>query len=239
MMAEKCRKEVWCMFATLVNMVAVVFGALVGLFLKKGLPSGARTLVMEVLGLCTIVIGMKMAVTAENDVIVVLSLAIGGLIGFALKLDHHMEQLGVNLKKRVGSQNNDFVEGFVSASLITCVGAMAIVGSFEAGINGNYSVIFVKSVLDMFLAVVLASTYGEGVVFAGLTILIYQGALTLMSGFLAPILTPDVIAYIGASGGVLIIAIGLTVSGIKEFKTINMLPGIFIAPILAQIANLF
>lgn len=227
------------MLATVVNTIAVVFGALIGFFLKKGLPMEARTLVMEILGLCTIVIGMKMAFSAENDVVVVLSLAIGGLIGFALNLEKRMEGLGVSLKKCVGSQNNDFVEGFVSASLITCVGAMAIVGSFEAGINGNYNVIFVKSVLDMFLAMVLASTYGEGVIFSGLSILVYQGSLTLLSGFLAPVLTPDVITYIGASGGVLIIAIGFTVAGIKAFKSINLLPGIFIAPLLAYVASLF
>lgn len=217
--------------ATLVNALAMLLGASVGLLLKKGIPDGARVVVMQVLGLCTIVIGLRMALAAENDVIIVLALAAGGLLGYVLRLEDRMNGLGVSLKNRVRSSNSDFVEGFVTASLITCVGAMAILGSLEAGINQDYSILFTKSVLDMFLVMVLASTYGSGVLFASGSVFLYQGAITLLSGFLAPYLTESIVAYISASGGVLIAGIGISLSGIKEIKTVTLLPGIFIAPL--------
>lgn len=220
------------MFATFVNAIAMLFGATLGLFLKKGIPDGARKLVMQVLGLCTMVIGLRMALAAENDVVIVLALAAGALVGYTLKLDERMNQLGLLIKNRVGSANSDFVEGFVTASLITCVGAMAIVGSMEAGINQDYSILFTKSVLDMFLVLVLASTYGSGVLFASLSVFLYQAAITMLSGFLAAYLTDPIIGDISASGGLLILAIGLGLANITDIKTINLLPGIFIAPFL-------
>lgn len=224
------------MIAAVVNALAMLLGASVGLLLQRGIPEAARTLIMQVLGLCTIVIGTRMALDGENDVVIVLALAAGALVGYALKLDARMNQLGVALKMKIRSGNNDFVEGFVTASLITCVGAMALVGSIEAGINQDYSIIFTKSVLDMFLVLVLASTYGSGVLFASLSVLIYQGSITLLSGILAPYLTSMIVGYISAAGGVLIIGIGLTLANIKEINTVNLLPGIFIAPMLGAIA---
>lgn len=222
------------MLATIVNCLAVVMGSLIGFFLQKGIPQKARQLIMEVLGLCTVVIGLKMAFQADNDVIVVLALAFGAVIGYVLKLDTRMNQLGLGIKKRMSSENGDFVEGFVTASLIICVGAMAILGAVEAGINKNYSILFTKSVLDFFLVIVLASSYGGGVIFSAAVLFIYQGLITLSAGFLAPFLTESVLAYLSASGGVLIMGLGLSLAGIREFQTINLLPGVFIAPFLAH-----
>lgn len=220
------------MLGTIVNVLAVMIGAVLGILLKRGLPEGVRTLVMQANGLCVIVIGLRMALTSPNDVVLVVSLSLGALIGYACHLDRRINHLGVQLKRLVRVNDSDFVDGFVSASLIYCVGAMAIVGAFEAGINQNYDVLFVKSTLDGIMSIVLGSTMGIGVFFSGLPVLIYQGALTLLASFLEPFLTDSVVEYLTASGGVLIMGIGLSVAGIKEIPTINLLPGIFIAGII-------
>lgn len=220
------------MLGTIVNMLAVMIGALLGLFLKRGLPEGVRTLIMQANGLCVMVIGLRMALTSPNDVVVVVSLSLGALIGYACHLDRRMNNLGIQLKRLVRVNDSDFVDGFVSASLIYCVGAMAIVGAFEAGINQNYDILFVKSSLDGIMSIVLGSTMGIGVFFSGLPVFVYQGSLTLLASFLEPFLTDSVVDYLTASGGVLIMAIGISVSGIKEIPTINLLPGVFIAAII-------
>ena len=215
---------------TLVNAGAIVLGALLGLLLKRGLPTEVRNLVMQVNGLVVMMIGLKMALESPNDV--VLGLSIGALIGTALRLDDRLNHLGMTIKARLRVQDSNFVDGFVSASLIFCIGAMAIVGSFEAGVNHNYDVLFVKATIDGIMSIVLASTLGVGVAFSGAAVFLYQGGLTLLAGVLEPVLTDQVIAYMSSSGGLLIVAIGLSVAGIKEFKTANLLPGMFICGLL-------
>ncbi len=217
---------------TLVNAGAIVLGALLGLLLKRGLPTEVRNLVMQVNGLVVMMIGLKMALESPNDVVLVVGLSIGALIGTVLRLDDRLNHLGMTIKARLRVQDSNFVDGFVSASLIFCIGAMAIVGSFEAGVNHNYDVLFVKATIDGIMSIVLASTLGIGVIFSGAAILLYQGGLTLLAGVLEPVLTDQVIAYMSSSGGLLIVAIGLSVAGIKEFKTANLLPGMFICGLL-------
>lgn len=226
------------MFAAIVNMLAIIICAILGLFFKKGLSEKAKDTVMQGTGLMIVIIGAKMAVGADNDVIVVLALAIGGLIGEALKLDVQMEHLAVKIKKLCHVNDGNFVEAFVSASLIFCVGAMAIVGSIEAA-YGNYDVIFVKSALDGIIAMVLASALGIGVAFSGAAVLIYQGSITLLAILVGSILTDTVISYLSAAGGVLIIGIGLTTAGVKNFNTVNLLPGIFLAALFGGLLQLF
>lgn len=220
------------MLGTFVNVLAIVLGAFVGLLLKRGLPAEVRNLIMQVNGLVVIMIGLKMALKSPNDVVLVVGLSLGALIGALLKLDDRLNALGGHIKKALRVQDSNFVDGFVSASLIFCIGAMAIVGAFEARVNHNYDVLFVKSTLDGIMSIVLASTLGVGVVFSGVVILIYQGGLTLLAGVLEPVLNDQVIAYMSSSGGLLIVAIGFSVAGIKEFKTANLLPGMFVCGIL-------
>lgn len=217
---------------TLVNAGAIVLGALLGLLLKRGLPTEVRNLVMQVNGLVVMMIGLKMALESPNDVVLVVGLSIGALIGTALRLDDRLNHLGMTIKARLRVQDSNFVDGFVSASLIFCIGAMAIVGSFEAGVNHNYDVLFVKATIDGIMSIVLASTLGIGVIFSGAAVFLYQGGLTLLAEVLEPVLTDQVIAYMSSSGGLLIVAIGLSVAGIKEFKTVNLLPGMFICGLL-------
>ncbi len=226
------------MFAAIVNMLAIIACSILGLLFKKVLPEKAQDTLMQGMGLMIIIIGAKMAVGAENDVIIVLALAVGGLIGEALKLDLHMENLGVRVKKLCHVNDSNFVAAFVSASLIFCVGAMAIVGSIEAA-YGNYDVIYVKSALDGIIAMVLASTMGIGVAFSGAAVFVYQGAITLLATLAGNVLTDTVISYLSASGGVLIIGIGLTTAGVKNFNTVNLLPGVFLAAAFGGILQLF
>ncbi len=226
------------MFATIVNMLSIIICAILGLFFKKSLSEKAKDTVMQGTGLMVVIIGAKMAVGADNDVVVVLALALGGLIGEALKLDLRMENLAVKIKKLCHVNDSNFVEAFVSASLIFCVGAMAVVGSIEAA-YGNYDVIFVKSALDGIVAMILASALGIGVVFSSVAVLLYQGSITLLALLVQGILTDTVISYLSASGGVLIIGIGLTTAGVKNFNTVNLLPGIFLAALFGGLLQLF
>ena len=226
------------MFAAIVNMLAIIACSILGLLFKKVLPEKAQDTLMQGMGLMIIIIGAKMAVGAENDVVIVLALAVGGLIGETLKLDLHMENLGVRVKKLCRISDDNFVEDFVSASLIFCVGAMAIVGSIEAA-YGNYDVIYVKSALDGIIAMVLASTMGIGVAFSGAAVFVYQGAITFLATLAGNVLTDTIISYLSASGGVLIIGIGLTTAGVKNFNTVNLLPGIFLAAAFGGILQLF
>lgn len=226
------------MFAAIVNMLAIIACSILGLLFKKVLPEKAQDTLMQGMGLMIIIIGAKMAVGAENDVVIVLALAVGGLIGETLKLDLHMGNLGVRVKKLCRISDDNFVEDFVSASLIFCVGAMAIVGSIEAA-YGNYDVIYVKSALDGIIAMVLASTMGIGVAFSGAAVFVYQGAITFLATLAGNVLTDTIISYLSASGGVLIIGIGITIAGIKKINTVNLLPGIFLAAAFGGILQLF
>lgn len=220
------------MFATLVNMVAILLGAFLGMGLKRGIPDQVKNTIMQGLGLAIMVIGLKMAVGADNDIVVVISLVIGGILGEWVKLDKKLDNLGALVKKKLKVNDSNFVDGFVSASLIFCVGAMAIVGSIDAGLRGDYTVLFLKSTLDGIVAIVLASSLGVGVACSALMVLVYQGLITLLAVYLQNILVGDVISYMTAVGGILIIGIGMGIANIKQINTINLLPGIFVAVIL-------
>lgn len=220
------------MFATLVNMVAILLGAFLGMGLKRGIPDRVKNTIMQGLGLAIMVIGLKMAVGADNDIVVVISLVIGGILGEWVKLDKKLDNLGALVKKKLKVNDSNFVDGFVSASLIFCVGAMAIVGSIDAGLRGDYTVLFLKSTLDGIVAIVLASSLGVGVACSALMVLVYQGLITLLAVYLQNILVGDVISYMTAVGGILIIGIGMGIANIKQINTINLLPGIFVAVIL-------
>ncbi len=223
------------MIATLVNAVVVVLCALLGNFLQRGFPEKLRTLMMQILGLCVIVVGLRMVLDVSNDMIIVLSVAIGTVIGHFCHLDRHLDNLGIRVKTLAKVDDARFVDGFVSASLLFCVGAMAIVGSFEAGLNGNYSIIFTKAVLDGIMAIVLGSTLGIGVAFSAVAIVVYQGALTLLAGLLSPVLTDLVVSYMSAAGGIMIMAIGVTTAGIKDINTVNTLPGLIVAAVIGAL----
>lgn len=227
------------MLATFVNAVVVIICALLGNLLQRGFPDKLRSLMMQVLGICIVVVGLRMVLDVDNDIVIVLSIAIGTVIGHFCHLDRHLDSLGERVKTVAKVDDARFVEGFVSASLLFCVGAMAIVGSFEAGLNHNYSILFTKSVLDGIMAIVLGSTLGIGVAFSAIAVIVYQGALTLLASLLSPVLTDLVVSYMSAAGGIMIMAIGVTTAGIKEINTVNTLPGLLVAALLGFLMPMF
>ena len=191
------RKRVWDM-GTIINVIAVVIGGGIGLFVKGGLPSRMRDLLMQALGLCTMFIGISGAISGMMKVegatlisggtmLLIFSLGIGALLGEALRLEDRMEALAEYLKKLTKSSDSRFVEGFVSNSLIICVGAMAVVGALQDGLLHDPTMLITKAILDGVISMVFASALGIGVIFAALPLLIYQGGITLLASFMAPI----------------------------------------------------
>jgi len=160
--------------------------------------------------------------------VVIFSMAIGSALGEMINIELKLEQLGKWVENRMGDSGEGFTKGFVTASLIYCVGAMAIVGSMESGLSGNHQTLFAKSVLDGVTAIIFASTFGIGVLFSALSVLIYQGTITLGASMIKPFLVPAVIQQMSAVGGLLIVAIGINMLDIGKIKIGNMLPAIFL-----------
>jgi uncharacterized protein len=220
---------------SIVNAAAIIVGSLTGMALHGRFPERFRHIVFQGLGLCVLLIGLQMALTVKNPLLLIFSILLGGLLGELLRLDKAFERLGERAKACLHSANPDFTEGLITASLIFCIGAMAIVGSFDEGIRGDATVLYTKSILDGFGSVALASTFGSGVLFAFVPVLLYQGGLTIFAGIFQQHFTPMVISQLTATGGLLILGIGLTLLDIKRVNLSNLLPSLVIAVLLALI----
>ncbi|WP_462324712.1 DUF554 domain-containing protein [Desulfoplanes sp.] len=213
---------------TLVNAMAVILGSVAGLLLRERFPERIRVVAFQGVGLCVLVIGMQMAFKSDNVLIVVVSVLLGGIAGELLQLEKLFERLALKLKRVIRSSNPLFTDGLVSASLIFCIGALAIVGSFDEGIRGDHSLLFTKAVLDGFTSVILATTYGVGVLFSAVPILVYQGSLTLFASSFQTVFSPEIISQLTATGGVLILGIGINILEIKQIRISSMLPSLVI-----------
>jgi len=220
---------------TLVNTVTVIIGSLIGLAIGSRFTEKIKTIVLQALGLCTLLIGMKMAFKTENVILVIGSLALGGIVGELLKIEDGLERIGDIIKSKVKSNSSTFVLGFVTASLVFCVGPMTIVGSIEDGISGDASTLYAKSMLDGFASIAFTSSLGVGVLFASLTVLIFQGALTLLGSQLTFLLEPRILNELTATGGLMILGIGFYLLDIKRIKVGNLLPSLVFVVILALI----
>jgi len=223
------------MKGTLVNTATVILGSSVGLLVGVRLPEKINTIVMHALGLATLLIGFKMAFKTENILLVIGSLAIGGIIGEILKLEEGLEKLGDFIKKKVKSESGSFVLGFVTSSLVFCLGPMTIVGSIQDGVSGDASVLYAKSLLDGFASMVFASSLGVGVLFSSLTVLLFQGSLTILGSRLSFLLRPAILNELTATGGLIVVGIGIYLLGIKKIKVGNFLPALAVVVILALI----
>jgi uncharacterized membrane protein YqgA involved in biofilm formation len=222
------------MLGTIVNTLAIIAGSLIGLFFKGGIPEKYSKTIMHAIGLAVILIGLKTALKTDDILIIIISLALGSVIGELLRIEDRLEGFGKWLGRLVSGDNEGVAKGFVTASLIYCVGAMAIVGSLESGLSGNHQTLFAKSLLDGIGSILFASTLGIGVLFSAVSVFLYQGAITLAASTLKHFLTPVVVAQMSTVGGLLIMAIGLNLLEIKKLKIGNMLPAIFI-PLIYQI----
>ena len=225
------------MLGTIVNTIAVIIGAVIGMFLKKGIPQRLSDTMMKGLGLCTFFLGISGSLDGQNSLILIISIVVGALIGEGIDLDAKLNQLGNWLENRFKSKDGSKVsvaEGFVSASLLFCVGAMTIVGSLQSGLQGNHEMLFNKSMLDFVAAIIFASTMGVGVMLSAAFVFVYQGAITLLAQWVAPVLSDVVIAEMNCAGSVIIIGIALNLLEITKLKVMNYVPAIFIPIILCQ-----
>jgi len=227
-------------FGVLVNAAAVIVGSLLGLLSKQGIPHRLTEAIMIGLGLCTVYIGITGTLKGENALILIFSIVTGAIIGTWLDIDKQVNAFGDWIGKRFKTSGNSvsIAEGFVTGSLLFCIGAMAIVGSLNAGLSGDNEMLFTKSVLDFISSIVLAASLGIGVLFSAAIILVYQGSIVLLAQFLKPILTDATIAEITCAGSLIILALGLNIVGITKIKVANYLPAILVAPILSWLAAL-
>lgn len=227
------------MLGTVVNALAIVAGGLVGLCCTRGIDDRYRQTVLQGLALCVLLIGGKSALSSDNLPVVILSLVVGGLVGEWLAIEARLESLGRWIEARFADGSaggGDFARGFVSASLVFCVGSMAVVGSLESGLAGNHRTLFAKAIIDGVAALIFASTLGRGVLFASVPVLVYQGAITLAAGLLRPLLTAAAVADMSAVGGLLIVAIGVNLLGIARIRVGNLLPAVFL-PLAAHLVR--
>jgi uncharacterized membrane protein YqgA involved in biofilm formation len=215
------------MLATLINALAIVLGSILGLLLKKGLNKKYETAVFSAAGVVTLVIGMQMAFKSTHMLAFALALIIGGLVGTLLNVEGGILSLGEVLKRRFAkADDSSFAYGFLSASVLYCAGAMAIVGSFKAGTEGEYGILLTKSALDGFMSIIFASAMGIGVAFSALSVLVYQGILTIASVWIAPYVSPLMLAEVTGIGGALVIMIGINLLELKKLKTGDFLPAL-------------
>jgi hypothetical protein len=220
---------------TFVNVAAVLAGGGLGLLIGGRLSERMRGIITDGLGLATLVIGMRLAWKTENVLIVIGSLVAGGIIGEWLDIEGRLEALGNWLKARVRSGEKRFVPGFLTASLVYCVGPMTIVGSIQEGLNGNAEILYAKSMLDGAASVAFASSLGMGVLFSALTVLVVQGGLTLLGSRLAFLLHERILAEVTGTGGVLILGIGLLLLDVRKLRIANLLPALPLAALLAAL----
>ena len=216
------------MTGTIVNVAAISAGALVGRYAGRFIPNRMRQTVMAGLGLTVLLIGLQLALKSKQPMIVIGSLILGGVLGELLQIEARLEAFGLWLQGRFSGAGN-IAEGFVAASLLYCVGAMAIMGALQDGLNGTPTILYAKAALDGVASIALASTLGIGVLFSALSVALYQGGITLAAESAKVLLTDTVVLEMNAVGGLLIVAIGLDLIGVKRLPVGNMLPAVFVA----------
>lgn len=224
------------MKGTLMNAVAVAGGALLGMIIKKGIPERYQKIVMQGLGIATLIIGIQMAVKTQNMLILIISFVAGGLVGEWIGIDNGLQRLGNWVTEKLGSKYGHAGEGFITASLLYCIGAMAIVGSIQEGLTGDATTLYAKSVIDGVYAIVFGSVLGIGVALSSISIIIYQGLITVLAQQASGLFSDAVVREVTAIGGALIIAISLTFLEIKKLQIANLLPAIPIAAIISLLS---
>lgn len=223
------------MIGVIVNTLTVVAGSIIGLLAKKLIPEGWSDFIMKGIALCVIYIGIDGAMSGENTLIAIISMAVGAVIGLALDLDKHLNNFAAKLESRFQKpgegQKVTIAEGFVTASLLFCVGAMTIVGSLQAGLTGNNEMLFTKATLDGISAIIFSASLGIGVMLSAAFVFVFQGAIVLLAQAVEPLLSDACIAEMTCVGSLLIVAIGLNMLGVTKLKVMNFMPAVFI-PIL-------
>lgn len=225
---------------TLVNTATVIIGSLIGMGLGNILPDRLRTTVMSGLGLCTLFVGISGTLGGENQLITIISMVIGAIIGELCDLDGHLNRFAEGLEKKFRKNGQggktSLAEGFVTASLLFCVGAMTIVGALNDGLMGDHRLLFTKATLDFVSSIIFASSMGFGVLLAGAAVFVIQGSIACLASLVAPVLQANaaVIPEMTVVGSLLIIGISLNMLGVTKLKVMNYVPAIFVPVLLCQ-----
>lgn len=227
------------MLGTAVNTVSILVGGGLGSKLGSGLSEKYSDALLNAVSVSVVVIGLKSAIETNDVLLMICSMALGSVIGEFLSIEDKLNSFSEMLERRFSNTDSKIAEGFMTATLIYCVGAMSIIGSIESGVNGNHNTLYVKSILDGISALVFSSTLGIGVPLAAISVFLYQGTLTLLSGLLVGHIPMESLGELSAVGGVLIMIIGLNVLKITKIKVGNMLPAVFIPVIYFIIKNYF
>jgi hypothetical protein len=219
------------MIGTLINAATIVVASIAGIAIGSRMGENLRKSLMNALGLPVMLIGLSMALKMENFLIITASIMLGTATGELVKIETHLENFGKRVEERF--KGGRFAEGFVTSTLLYCVGSMAIVGPIQEGLTGDYSILLAKSMLDGVASIALASTLGIGVAFSSISVLIYQGVFTSLASFISPYMSEHVVNELTATGGLLIFAIGINLLEIRKIRVGNMLPSLLFAPVLA------
>lgn len=223
---------------TIANSAAIIGGTMLGLILKRGLPEKWQQTIMQGVALCIFIVGLQMAIKTNNIVIQAVSLVIGSIIGEAMDIDGNLQRFGnwAGTKLYSGKSSGaaaKISEGFVSATLIFCIGAMAVVGALQDGLKSDPTILYAKSTLDCIISIILSANMGVGVALSAFSVFLYQGSITLMAGFLQPVMTEAVLNEVSACGGILIMAIGINTLKLLQIRIGNQLPAILAAGFIA------
>lgn len=226
------------MIGVIVNVITVLIGCTLGLIFRKGIPEKITNSAMVAIGLCNLCIGVGGMMQGKDTIILIIAMVLGTMLGTALDIDGKLNHLSEKAGSKFKSSTSNIGEGFVTASLVFCVGSMTILGGLEAGLKGDNTLYYTKAVLDLISSLMLITSLGIGVVFAAGTVFVYQGALVLLASLLSPYLTSEIISELNCAGSLMIFALGLNLSGIGKFKVANFLPAIIIVPVACIIKGL-
>jgi uncharacterized protein len=232
------------MTGTIINVAAIIVGSLIGILFGSRLPEKLKSTIVAGMGIFVVAMGIQMFLKTENSLIVLGAVLIGTLLGEWWRIEDGLHKLGEFLESKFSREEQDgsnkFIRGFMTASLLFCIGPVAILGSIQDGLTGNYNLLVVKSILDGFASIAFASTLGIGVAFSSLIILVYQGAISLLATRLDAVITTSMMNELTATGGILLIGVGISsLLEIKKIRVGNMLPALLAAPLIVWVISLF
>ena len=217
------------------NALFIICGSLAGLLLRKKLPPSMMELPVQGMALFVISLGLSMSIKTQQPLVVIVSIAAGSMLGELLGLEARVERASERLEKCFGKSGEGFTAGFVTTSLIYCTGSMAVLGAFEEGMGGFPSLLLAKGLIDGLTSVAMAASLGFGVIFSSVPVFIYQGVLTLAATWIQPVMTPLAVTEMSATGGVMLMGIGINLLGLMKLRLMNMLPALVIAVLIVKL----
>lgn len=219
------------MLGTIVNSLAIVIGGIIGIIFKNVIPDKLSESLLKATGLAVVTVGIRLSLAGENLTLLIISVIAGTLIGELLDIEGNLDRLGQAVEGKIKNKDSNITAGFISCTLVYCVGSMSIMGAIQSGLTGTHEILFSKALIDGIISISMAVSMGVGVIFSSISVFLYQGLLTILAQFVQSLLSPEVISEMTAVGGTVIMAIGLNFLEIKRVKVGNMLPAIFL-PVL-------